>query len=90
MAPLYYKGAAACIVVHDVTNYLSFVSAKSWIDELLSTTRTTTLRSNDGGAMKIILVGNKIDLLQQPSCSVTFREAQSYVQEQQGLRQDGQ
>ena len=33
-APLYYKGAAAAIVVYDVTNPSSLESAKSWIEEL--------------------------------------------------------
>ena len=69
VAPLYYKGAAAAILVYDVTSYVSFTSAKSWIQELAT---------NDD--LLIVLVGNKVDL--EPSKNtVTFREAETYAQE---------
>jgi len=72
VAPLYYRGAAAAIVVYDVTSYLSFTSAKSWIEEL---------RERGDPDVLIVLVGNKIDL--EPSKNtVTFDEAEAYASDQ--------
>jgi len=34
LAPMYYRGAMAAIVVYDVTNPTSFEGAKSWVREL--------------------------------------------------------
>mmetsp|Transcript_35555 Transcript_35555/g.48441 ORF Transcript_35555/g.48441 Transcript_35555/m.48441 type:complete len:202 (-) Transcript_35555:196-801(-) len=50
LAPMYYRGAAAAVVVYDITSKESFDAAKSWVVELQS---TDTL---------IALAGNKSDL----------------------------
>ena len=34
MAPLYYRGADAAIVVYDTTNTSSFAVTQRWVDEL--------------------------------------------------------
>ena len=34
LAPLYYRGASAAIIVYDVTSQESFLKAKHWISEL--------------------------------------------------------
>lgn len=34
LAPLYYRGASAAIVVYDVTSKDTFAKAKHWIQEL--------------------------------------------------------
>ncbi|KAL5219469.1 hypothetical protein ABZP36_020153 [Zizania latifolia] len=34
LAPMYYRGAAAAIVVYDITNPASFTRAKKWVQEL--------------------------------------------------------
>jgi len=34
LAPMYYRGAAAAIVVYDITNQDSFAGAKGWVKEL--------------------------------------------------------
>ncbi|PPD72070.1 hypothetical protein GOBAR_DD31021 [Gossypium barbadense] len=34
LAPMYYRGAAAAIVVYDITNSESFERAKKWVQEL--------------------------------------------------------
>jgi len=34
LAPMYYRGAAAAIIVYDITNSDSFARAKSWVREL--------------------------------------------------------
>merc|ERR1719229_1241795 len=50
LAPMYYRGAAAAVVVYDITSEESFDAAKSWVVEL---SNTDTL---------IALAGNKADL----------------------------
>merc|ERR1740121_650090 len=50
LAPMYYRGAAAAVIVYDITSKESFDAAKSWVVELQG---TDTL---------IALAGNKSDL----------------------------
>ncbi|MEE8478850.1 MAG: GTP-binding protein, partial [Candidatus Neomarinimicrobiota bacterium] len=52
LAPMYYRGARAAVIVYDITHEDSFKGAKSWIRELKKKTSNCL----------IILVGNKIDL----------------------------
>ena len=57
LASLYYRGAAAAIVVYDITSAESLTKAQYWIGELR--------RAAEAGECKnivIVLVGNKIDL----------------------------
>lgn len=60
LAPLYYRGASAAIVVYDLTSTDTFAKAKHWITEL---------RKNASGSIVIILVGNKSDLLEYRAVS---------------------
>lgn len=53
LAPMYYRGAAAAIVVFDLTSQESFNGAKSWVKELQ--------RRGDANVI-IALAGNKIDV----------------------------
>ncbi|CAG2172256.1 unnamed protein product [Oppiella nova] len=54
LAPMYYRQAAVCIVVYDVTQEESFRSVQSWVRELQThLSRDKTL---------IAIVGNKCDL----------------------------
>jgi len=53
LAPMYYRGAAAAIIVYDITSQESFARAKNWVGELQ--------RSGDA-AVIIALAGNKYDL----------------------------
>lgn len=53
LAPMYYRGAQAALVVYDITNESSWVRAKSWVKELLA---------QGAPKMVIALVGNKSDL----------------------------
>merc|ERR1711941_239176 len=53
LAPMYYRGAQAAIVVYDITNMQSFERAKSWVQEL-------QVRGNPD--VVIALTGNKADL----------------------------
>ena len=53
LTPMYYKGAAAALIVYDVSNQSSFDGAKDWIKEL---------QNNANPSILIALAGNKCDL----------------------------
>jgi len=69
LAPMYYRGAAAAIVVYDITNRQSFVRAKSWVKEL---------QRQGNPNIVIALSGNKIDM---PGRQVESDEAKAYADE---------
>ncbi|CBZ50779.1 rab22a, member RAS oncogene family, related [Neospora caninum Liverpool] len=71
LAPMYYRGAAAAVVVYDISNRDSFQGAKSWVQEL----QTVNDRSN----VVIALAGNKEDLGAERQ--VPKQEAQQYADE---------
>ena len=54
LAPMYYRGAKAAIVVYDVTDPASYDRAHKWVDEL---------KSSGGSGTVITLVGNKVSFL---------------------------
>jgi len=68
LAPMYYRGAAAAIVVYDITSYDSFTRAKQWVKEL-------QLRGDAN--VVIALAGNKLDLAEKRA--VDLAEAQAYA-----------
>ncbi|EAK89020.1 Rab5 like small GTpase [Cryptosporidium parvum Iowa II] len=70
LAPMYYRGAAAAIVVYDITNVETFQGAKSWISELQN------INNND---IVVALVGNKYDL--ESSRTVDSETARNYAKE---------
>ena len=53
LAPMYYRGASAAVVVYDVTSRDSFEGAKSWVKELQRRGDPTVV---------IALAGNKADV----------------------------
>uniref|UniRef100_A0A8D0B9T1 RAB5C, member RAS onco family n=1 Tax=Salvator merianae TaxID=96440 RepID=A0A8D0B9T1_SALMN len=53
LAPMYYRGAQAAIVVYDITNMETFVRAKNWVKEL---------QRQASSNIVIALAGNKADL----------------------------
>ena len=69
LASMYYRGAAAALVVYDITSVESFDRAKYWVRELMNNSPDTV----------ITLVGNKADLEHQ-RC-VSTEEAQRYASE---------
>lgn len=69
LAPMYYRGAAAALVVFDITSTESFVGAKTWIDEL---------KRQGSPDIVIGLAGNKSDMSSKREVSTT--EAESYAQ----------
>ncbi|MCO5549833.1 hypothetical protein L7F22_003307 [Adiantum nelumboides] len=70
LAPMYYRGAAAAIIVFDITNNDSFVRAKKWVQELQR-------QGNENLVMA--LAGNKSDLASKRK--VESEEAQTYSEE---------
>eukprot|EP00930_Biecheleria_cincta_P006574 TRINITY_DN1075_c0_g3_i1.p1 TRINITY_DN1075_c0_g3~~TRINITY_DN1075_c0_g3_i1.p1 ORF type:complete len:199 (+),score=38.72 TRINITY_DN1075_c0_g3_i1:63-659(+) len=70
LAPMYYRGAAAAVIVYDITSKESFDAAKSWVAELQN---TDTL---------IALAGNKSDL--EATRDVDKETARSYA-DQNGI-----
>lgn len=54
LAPMYYRGAAAALVVYDMTNPQSLERAKMWVDQL---------KLSDNPNICIALVANKRDLI---------------------------
>merc|ERR1711920_633073 len=71
LAPMYYRGAAAAVVVYDITSRQSFERAKKWVDELKTT----------GSADCVIaLAGNKVDL--EARREVLKQEASTYAEKQ--------
>ncbi len=51
LAPMYYRGALAALLVYDVTNVESFEEVKGWAEEL---------RSNVETSLIVVVVGNKV------------------------------
>ncbi|EIW84658.1 hypothetical protein CONPUDRAFT_96988 [Coniophora puteana RWD-64-598 SS2] len=62
----YYRGAAGCLLVYDVTSRASYINARSWLADV---------REHADPHLTCILVGNKVDLVSdaepssQPSSS---------------------
>ncbi|XP_077237917.1 ras-related protein RHN1-like isoform X2 [Tasmannia lanceolata] len=53
LAPMYYRGAAAAVVVYDISSMDSFLRAKKWIQEL---------QRQGNPNLVMLLVANKADL----------------------------
>lgn len=68
MAPLYYRGANAALLVFDLTNYASFGAVKTWVSEL---------QRNVQEPMVLTLVGSKSDLEEERA--VAREEAAVYA-----------
>merc|ERR1712159_581852 len=70
LAPMYYRGAAAAVVVYDITNADSFARAKSWVKEL---------QRQGSPSIVIALAGNKCDLASKRK--VESSEASEYAKD---------
>ncbi|KAH8367028.1 hypothetical protein KR200_011471 [Drosophila serrata] len=70
LAPMYYRGAQAAIVVYDIQNQDSFQRAKTWVKEL---------HKQASPNIVIALAGNKADL--SNIRVVEFDEAKQYAEE---------
>ncbi|GAV61734.1 Ras domain-containing protein [Cephalotus follicularis] len=70
LAPMYYRGAAAAIIVFDITSTDSFARAKKWVQEL---------QKQGNPNMVMALAGNKSDL--EDRRKVTAEEGRIYAEE---------
>jgi Ras-related protein Rab-5C len=70
LAPMYYRGAAAAVIVFDISSSDSFAKAREWVKELLR-------QGNPGMIMS--LAGNKADLAE--TREVSTDDAQAYADE---------
>ncbi|GAX74659.1 hypothetical protein CEUSTIGMA_g2107.t1 [Chlamydomonas eustigma] len=70
LAPMYYRGAAAAVIVFDITSADSLNRAKSWVREL---------QRQGNPNMIMALAGNKADLEAQRA--VSTEDAQAYATE---------
>jgi small GTP-binding protein len=70
LAPMYYRGAEAAIVVYDITSFESFEGAKSWVRELKLYGQPNVV---------VALAANKSDLEQYRV--VSAHEGQAYARE---------
>jgi small GTP-binding protein len=66
--PIYYRGARGALLVFDITTRQSFVNVDKWLEQI---------HKFSGPEVPIILVGNKIDLLE--SRVVTTDEVRVYA-----------
>ncbi len=83
LAPMYYRGAAAAIVVYDITNRDTFQRAKQWVKEL---------QRQGNPNIVIALAGNKSDLNSKrkvepeeaESCAAQFRRSYRAIRRNSG------
>lgn len=68
LAPMYYRGAGAALLVYDVSKATSFEVLQSWVDEL---------KSNGPPGIVLGLCGNKCDL--DDDRQVQSQDAQDYA-----------
>ena len=69
LAPMYYRGAAAAILVYDICNASSFVNLKKWVDEL---------SVNGPQGLTLIVCGNKYDM--RESRKIETESAREYAE----------
>ncbi|XXG71968.1 hypothetical protein AAC387_Pa07g1178 [Persea americana] len=67
---MYYRGAAAAIIVYDITSMESFACAKNWVQEL---------QKQGNPNMVMALAGNKAGL--EDKRKVTVEATRSYAEE---------
>ncbi|KAJ3672308.1 hypothetical protein LUZ60_007029 [Juncus effusus] len=70
LAPMYYRGAAAAIIVYDITSTESFEKAKKWVVEL---------QKQGNPNMVMALAGNKADI--EDRRKVATEDARAYAEE---------
>nr|XP_010932061.1 ras-related protein Rab5 isoform X2 [Elaeis guineensis]XP_019708806.1 ras-related protein Rab5 isoform X2 [Elaeis guineensis]XP_029122785.1 ras-related protein Rab5 isoform X2 [Elaeis guineensis] len=70
LAPMYYRGAAAAVVVYDISSTDSFTRAKKWVQEL---------QRQGNPRLVMALVANKADL--ETKRQVDNEEGELYAQE---------
>lgn len=70
LAPMYYRGAAAAVIVYDITRGNTFKTLKNWIDEL---------KAQGPKDIALAIAGNKSDM--SSSREVDTKTAREYAEE---------
>ncbi|KAG8073812.1 hypothetical protein GUJ93_ZPchr0006g42321 [Zizania palustris] len=68
LIPSYIRDSSVAVIVYDVTDRQSFLSTSKWIEEV---------NTQRGGAVLIVLVGNKTDLVDKRQVSTDEGEAKA-------------
>jgi len=68
LIPSYIRDSSVAVVVYDVANRQSFLNTSKWIDEV---------RTERGGDVIVVLVGNKTDLVDKRQVSTEEGESKS-------------
>jgi len=68
LAPMYYRGTHAAVVVYDITSENSFERAKAWVTELMRQAPPCVI---------VALAGNKVDL--EDSREVSYEDGEKYA-----------
>ena len=71
LSPIYYRDAAAAVVVYDIADEASFEAARRWVGELRKHSARTF----------VALAGNKSDLVEAGTRQVEAERAAAYVEE---------
>lgn len=74
LAPMYYRGAAAAVLVYDMTKRASFEKLKQWVSEL---------RAQGPEDIVLCIAGNKADL--ELKRAVGAEDARAYAESVDGL-----
>lgn len=69
LTPLYYRNSNVAVIIFDLVHKDSFKKAGYWIDELETYIGEEFTNNDENVGMKIILVGNKLDLLNGQQCT---------------------
>ncbi|KAI9322274.1 P-loop containing nucleoside triphosphate hydrolase protein [Dichotomocladium elegans] len=69
MAPMYYRGAHAAILVYDITSEESFDDVNAWAEEL---------QRNMTDDLVIYIVGNKVDLAPEGR-AISIKKVEEYA-----------
>lgn len=77
LTQMFYRGAAAALVVYDITSRSTFERAKRWVQEVQEQPQQQTL---------IILVGNKVDM--ESMRQVPRAQAEAYAQSREVLHME--
>lgn len=65
----YYKASKGCILMYDITRRETFKNIDKWMNEIIK---------YSGSDMRIILVGNKIDI-EKNNRNISFEEGKNYA-----------
>ncbi len=71
MTRSYYRGAAGCLMVYDITRRSTYNHLSQWLTDTKNLTNPSTV---------IFLIGNKADL--ESTREVTYDEAKKFADEQ--------